>query len=82
MNYFNHHLNDVGESYFQHLRHAIGFAATMAVGSIVCLIHALCPFLFRKTGSTIISKMYHDMVTHRNDLTPKPDSEISTAHSM
>lgn len=62
------HLDDINETYLEHMLHALRFSLTMAFGSVVCLIHAFLPFLFEKTGSNIIRKMHHDMVTHRTSL--------------
>ena len=64
------HLDAVGETYFQHLRHALGFSRVMLVGSVVCLIHALFPFLFERTGSNYIRTLHDRMVTNRHRLTP------------
>ncbi len=65
---FNDHPNSVGESYAQHLGTALFFAGRMFVGTFVCLVHALLPFLFVKTGSSIIEELHHKMITarHRN----------------
>ena len=76
MSYFTEHLDTVRETYFQHLRHACRFSFTMAIGSIACLLHAIFPFLFVKTGSQIINKLHHDMVTHRDRLTPSSASNF------
>jgi len=64
------HLDAVGETYLQHLRHALGFSRVMFVGSVVCLIHALFPFLFERTGSNYIRTLHERMVTSRHRLTP------------
>ena len=67
---FTSHLDSVGETYFQHLRHALGFSVVMLLGSVVCLIHALLPFLFERTGSNCIRTLHDRMVTNRHNLTP------------
>ena len=82
MNYFNQHLQDVGESYFQHGRHAAGFAGLMFLGSLACLGHALFPFLFQRTGSDVIRRLHDRMVVNRHRLTPRaeqPTAPESTA---
>lgn len=81
MSLFTRHLEDVGESYAQHLRHASGFALAMFGGAIVCLIHGLMPFLFEKTGSRCITRLHDRMLVNRLNLTPldqKP-SKLQTA---
>lgn len=72
MNRTKSHLNSVGESYFQHMRHALSFTWAMLTASMCCLIHAFVPFLFEKTGSTVVSRLYDRMVVNRSNLTPAP----------
>lgn len=79
MNPLTNHLEEVDETYFEHLRHASRFSVTMAVGSIACLVHAIFPFLFTKAGSAIITKMHHDMVTHRSSLSINEDFQVESA---
>ena len=82
MSYFTEHLETVSETYFQHLCHACRFSFTMAIGSVACLLHAIFPFLFVKTGSQVITKLHHDMVTHRDRLTPKPANHLEVEHNL
>lgn len=74
MSYFTRHLDRVDETYLQHLRHALGFAAGMFVGSLYCLAHALFPFLFERAGSDVIRRLHDRMVVNRHTLTPKRDA--------
>lgn len=62
---FTQHPNSVGETYGQHFVSATSFAVTMLCGATVCFAHAFLPFLFQKTGSGFIRKLYERMVTHR-----------------
>ena len=64
---FTHHPETVGETYFQHLGSAWGFASTMAVGAAACLLHGLFPFAFQASGSRRIRDLHERMVTHRAD---------------
>ena len=52
------HLNEVNETYFQHMRIAFKIGSTMLVTGVLCLIHGLIPGLFKKTGSNQIANMY------------------------
>ena len=52
------HLNEVNETYFQHMRIAFKIGFTMLMTGFCCLIHGLIPVLFKKTGSNQIAKMY------------------------
>ena len=58
------HLNEVNETYFQHMRIAFKIGFTMLVTGVFCLIHGLIPGLFKKTGSNQIAKMY--LIVSRN----------------
>jgi hypothetical protein len=62
---FMEHPASVGETYFQHLAHASGFAFWMVAGGIACFIHALLPFLCVTTGSGIIRRLHDRMVVNR-----------------
>ena len=62
---FTKHPETVGESYFQHLASACGYAATMAAGAMACLLHGLFPFAFQTSGSRRIRELHERMVTHR-----------------
>ena len=76
MKYLTKHLDSVSESYFQHGRHALSFAAAMFVGSLACLGHAIFPFLFERTGSDIIRRLHDRMVVNRHQLTPSPRARV------
>lgn len=62
---FIQHPASVGESYTEHLRHASGFAAAMLVGGLACLMHAVFPFLCKKTGSDTIARLHQRMIVNR-----------------
>ena len=57
-NYFTAHLSNIGESYGQHFLHAIYYCLMLMTAAVCALIHAILPFLFEKTASQIISKLY------------------------
>jgi len=56
-NIFTEHPNSVNETYFQHFIFAFMFGINMLLGGIFCIIHAVFPFLFQKTGSHFLLKM-------------------------
>ena len=62
---FVDHPESVGESYGEHLLVALGFGVTMVTAGLACIVHALVPGLFVKTGSTAITGLYDRMVQHR-----------------
>lgn len=70
---FTEHPASVGESYFQHMGMAFGFGAKMVFGGFACLLHAVFPFLFVRTGRACIEDLHRRMVTHRDR---RPDSAM------
>ena len=65
MRLFTDHPESVGESYGEHLVTAAGFGSRLVLTGLACLVHALLPFLFVKTGSRQISALYDRMVANR-----------------
>ena len=63
---FTQHLREVNETYFQHFGMAIRFAGWMFVGALVCLVHAIFPFVFERTGSGIVKNLNFRMVEARS----------------
>jgi len=55
---FTRHPQSVGETYFEHLGMAAGFAASLLAAAMICAVHAVLPFMFEKTGSRIIADLY------------------------
>lgn len=78
---FNDHPASVGETYVTHMGMALGFAATLALAALVCLIHALLPFAFEKTGSRLIQQLHTRMVTHRATPAHRP-AHVSMIESV
>ena len=62
---FTDHPTSVGESYSEHLLTASGFGLRMVLAGLACMVHALLPFLFVKTGSVQISTLHDRMVANR-----------------
>ena len=62
---FTDHPASVGESYGEHLLTASGFGLRMVLAGLACMIHALLPFLFVKTGSVQISTLHDKMLANR-----------------
>jgi len=65
-NLFTDHPATVGENYFGHLFAAARFSGGLLLAGLVCLVHALLPFLFIKTGSRLVTGLYQHMVTQRD----------------
>ena len=58
---FNEHPRSVGMSYIGHLFRALGFAALLSYACLVCVIHAVFPFIFEHTASNIVSLLHDEM---------------------
>ena len=69
-NPFQDHPASVGETYGEHLVVASGFGFRMIGAGLACLVHALLPFLFVKTGSDAIAELHGRMVTNRRRTAP------------
>jgi hypothetical protein len=63
---FNEHPNTVGETYWEHMVFASKFGACMLMGSLACFVHAVFPFWFTKTGSTMITRLHERVVLARH----------------
>lgn len=62
---FIDHPESVGESYGEHLLVALSFGTTMVAAGLACIVHALVPGLFVRTGSAAVSRLHDRMVTSR-----------------
>jgi hypothetical protein len=60
------HLDEVGESYGEHLAVASRVGFRMIGGGLACLVHGVLPFLFSTTGSRTIREL-HRGITKRVD---------------
>jgi len=81
--WFAEHPRSVGESYAEHFRVALRFGLTMVSGGFACLVHALVPALFERTGSGTVERLYAEMTARQPDLRPahedpcwRPEYEI------
>ncbi len=75
---FIEHPQSVGETYGQHWLHATSFGVRMVIGGVACLVHALLPFLFCKTGSRVITELNESMVMKRRG---QPQPHVPTVHA-
>ena len=58
VNLFTAHPASVDESFGEHFFFALKFAALLFVAAGAALAHAFLPFLFEKTASKIIARLY------------------------
>ncbi|ABS13981.1 MULTISPECIES: DUF6356 family protein [Brucella/Ochrobactrum group] len=55
---FTEHPQSVDETYFEHMAFAGRFSFKLFCAAFAALIHAILPFLFEKTASTIVRQLY------------------------
>lgn len=59
------HPRTVGESYVEHAGIAGRFGATMVVGGIKCLVHAVLPSVFERSASDCVGKLNAELTRRR-----------------
>lgn len=60
-NPFSQHPKSIGESYFEHMRHALSYAFWLLLAGISCLLHAIFPFLFQNVASDCIVRLVNKL---------------------
>jgi carbon starvation protein CstA len=65
MHSFTEHPASVGETYGEHMGHAAGFGTRMILAGLACMVHAVLPFLFVRTGSRAIAELNERMLANR-----------------
>lgn len=76
---FVDHPESVGEGYTEHFAVAMSFGVTMIAAGLACVVHALVPGLFVKTGSAAVTSLYERMVRHRRRVR---DSGVTSADAL
>jgi hypothetical protein len=76
---FIDHPESVGESYGEHFMVAMGFGLTMVGAGLACIVHAVVPGAFVRTGSAAVTGLYERMVRHRRKAR---DSGITAADAL
>lgn len=71
-NIFTDHPHSIGETYWQHLCYAWLTGLKMIFAGVLCIIHAIFPFLFPTAASSILLKMTEDFVVRM----PKAEARI------
>lgn len=55
---FHDHPQSVGETYGQHARFAFGISMRLFGAAFAALVHAILPWTFEKTASTIVADLH------------------------
>jgi len=69
--FFLSHPRSVGESYGEHAATASRFGFTMIVGGAACVVHAVLPFLFARTASDAVKRLYSQMLARQPGMTAR-----------
>ena len=77
---FTEHPASVGETYWQHLAFALGFAGKLLLAGLAALVHAVLPFLFKTTASRLIADMASR--TGANRVAKKPSTSRTADVSL
>jgi hypothetical protein len=59
------HLDEVGETYWQHFKFAAGMGLALFIAGICVMIHAILPTVFPNIGSIVI-RHAHKRLDERN----------------
>ncbi len=77
---FTAHPRSVGESYGEHFSVASWYGLRLLGASLACLVHALLPFLFVRTGSATIAHLHAHMTGRLGPASDRqPHDAIPTA---
>lgn len=75
------HPRTVQESYGEHLVVASSFGLTMIAAGMACMVHALVPGLFERTGSRAIQHLHDRMIRNRSRLVAQvPASNVAVVN--
>ena len=75
---FTEHPEAVGESYFEHMRVALGFAGPLLAAGMAALVHAVLPFLCVTTASGTVKRLHARMMNR----IPHPPAQSTEANSL
>ena len=78
---FTEHPASVGESYGEHARMGLGFSSHLALAAGACIVHAILPFLFVKTGSSKIADLHQQMLASRVQAKTRQRSAAAAEHA-
>jgi hypothetical protein len=74
------HLNEIGETYFEHLHAAFRIARLLAKASAACALHAIVPGACTRTASGCVGQVQDILVSRITAATNEPpESETRLA---
>lgn len=82
-NRFTDHPAQVGETYFEHQKVALGFSRQLFVASLQAAIHSVLPWCCRTSASDRIHRLHGEITAGARgrlaDVAPHPQPETATA---
>ena len=60
------HLEEIGETWWQHCRFALRFAFVMFLTSVLLVVHAFFPNAFKSVGNDVVRHMHAILEARRN----------------
>jgi hypothetical protein len=79
---FTAHPRSVGESYGEHLSVASWYGFRLLGAGLACLVHALLPFLFVRTGSATITHLHAHMTGRLGPVSDSPPRDRAPAPTV
>lgn len=62
---FTQHPHEMGETYWEHQRFALGFAFSLFAAGAACALHAVVPGLCKRTGSRAVETLHARLTAAR-----------------
>ena len=73
---FSEHPQSVGETYGEHMVRASRFGGRMVLAGFACMLHALLPFVFVRTGSQAIEELNAQMLATKRAAALRADPAV------
>ena len=79
--HFTDHPDAIGETYFQHMRFALGLTCRLCCAGFASFVHALFPFVFEATASDMIRMTIYNL-DEREGVYVIADDDIADLEEM
>ncbi len=80
INFFNRHLIETGESYFEHFLFAFAMALWLVAVSLITIFHSIVPCVFTATTSKNIKKV-SEIMHRRVEALLKRRNQLNSSNS-
>ena len=79
---FVEHPESVGETYGEHMSVASWYGVRLMGAGLACMVHAVLPCLFVRTGSATIERLHGHMTGRLGPLTTSSETDRTTGASV